>query len=386
MIANVSSLNLTRCNATQGVCICDLIQAIVSLTIKESHFANNSGESGLCRPAGQGGSGWFFVRCDFFENRLSSGVLYTDLGEMRVNDCHFDSNFIDIGGQSGMTRYWIENSVFSASFPSTDFANLSNCTINSRQECREIRTRVYPTYSISVSVSISIKETQFSSRRKSYTQTATKSVSPSPSQTPTFLFSPSLLFMSWATFGYSTHFDCSTVFDRSTVFDWSAHFGHSAVFARSPTFGRSPVHRQSVIVGGSDGDSIPLIDSESIGRTSILLRSADGVAASNTASDESGSSGNAGLITGTIIGAIVVLAAIVFGVFHQVRKRNQVNSKSENDESVANDIQFVEDTMTSAPDETLVSYHDSFAYEGGSLGLSNLSTPISRDSIHVSLL
>jgi hypothetical protein len=134
MIANVSSLNLTGCNASHGICFSALTTYNVPLTIRGSHFVNNSGESGFSRPIGEGGLGWFFVRCDFFNNILSKGVLSTVLGEMRLNDCHFSGNLIDFDGSSNTTKYWIANSVFSDTFPSTNFVNLSNCTIDDRQE------------------------------------------------------------------------------------------------------------------------------------------------------------------------------------------------------------------------------------------------------------
>jgi hypothetical protein len=207
-------------------------------------------------------------------------------------------------------------------------------------------------------------------------------MSPCLSPTPTFLFLSSLRF------SFSSVFDGSTHSSPSTFFSCSALFDHSAMFAISPTFRRSPVHRQSGKVYRSRDGSIPLADSESIGETSMLMPSITRSTVSLTTAAAGTPSGIGALIAGTIIGAIVVLIVVVFVLvmFHQRWKRNKVDRKSDNDESVASGIQFVEDTIGCTTDETLVSYHDSLTYEGGSLGSNNFPTRISRDAIHISLL
>jgi hypothetical protein len=84
----------------------------------------------------------------------------------------------------------------------------------------------------------------------------------------------------------------------------------------------------------------------------------------------------------------LVAAAVVIGLIF-LKKRSQTRAVSDTPSSEP-DIQFVRHTLTSTEDETPVSYHDSFTYDGGlpliSSNVAPLLTGTDRSAITLPLI
>jgi Ca2+/Na+ antiporter len=82
-----------------------------------------------------------------------------------------------------------------------------------------------------------------------------------------------------------------------------------------------------------------------------------------------------GTIVGVVIGLLVIIGAIVIGLIF-LKKRQKMPEGSDTPSS-DREIQFARDTLTMTTDETPVSYHESFTYEGGP----SLVTPVTPPSL-----
>jgi hypothetical protein len=95
-----------------------------------------------------------------------------------------------------------------------------------------------------------------------------------------------------------------------------------------------------------------------------------------------------GLIVGVVISATFMIGAVAIGLIFM--KRRQKTPQRSEDQSSPTDIQFVGDTAESTTDEALVSYHDSFTYEGGASVIRPFVTPsipgIGQDVVTLSLI
>jgi hypothetical protein len=155
MTVNATSLNVTLCAAEMSPCISataketDYYGAIsVSLTCKYSSFVNNSGCRGLNRPTDYT---WYLEFCNFCNNNVTDGVLFTVERGMTVSSCIFTGNVADIGSDNELTgpnRYFVINSVFDR-LPITAAVSLSDCVVGVTNTWK-ISSRLCPTYSPTV--------------------------------------------------------------------------------------------------------------------------------------------------------------------------------------------------------------------------------------------
>jgi hypothetical protein len=415
MTVNISNLNVSNCHATKGSCISTPgALSPVGLTCYFSLFRNNSGESGLSRPLGAGGQGWFLFLCDFLNNSVTNGVLYLDSsqGEMFVDNCHFGGNVRDIGSLTLNKRYRITNCVFSEFLPSVSFANFSNCTIARIQNARDITSRQCPTYSVS--------KTLVQSHQTGH---STPFFTPFP--TSSFLLS-SLLIV--------TVIPISNVFDNSEQpihsVVYKSHIEESIILKDSIHFNETSLRTQMASdVTIATKSSLISIESTSIltatKTKSILLSSpivSTVITATNsvsfsvqsssfpfaslsmdsysssisvpiftdlvTASIGSTDSPTGGgmsivLIVGVVIGLIfVIFVVILIVIFLKRRKSNQMDKGPFS----IPDIQFENTTTDCSTDNTLFTDNDSISSEGSSFPLNGFDSSMSRKAVGLSLL
>jgi hypothetical protein len=208
-----------------------------------------------------------------------------------------------------------------------------NCTIDVAQECREITSRVCPTYSVSASV--------FASVSVSITNGRSRSPSRSENGIP-----------------IATESTFSTAFGRSTNFDHSKVFDRSHVAWRSTFFDRSAFPRNSVQVWKSSGTSPWLTDSES------------------------GISGQSlGFIVLIVVGMVGLSAVIVILIF-LLRRRMRLDGEIDSDGPFC-DCDQIENNTTN---DTFVTYQDSLTTERESLAPDSIQTLHSRGTLEMSLL
>jgi hypothetical protein len=115
----------------------------------------------------------------------------------------------------------------------------------------------------------------------------------------------------------------------------------------------------------------PFVLSEPFAETH-LEETASFVVAATSAADQSdtGRSSSTGVIVGVTISVLCIVAAVVIGLIF-LKKRSQIPELTEETSSDP-EIQFVPDIGTTTADETPVSFHESFTYEGAAVPITTV--------------
>jgi hypothetical protein len=283
-------------------------------------------------------SPWDVLDCSFFNNSVPDGVLYAFAVGMRVSDCRFSWNTVDIGGFFISLLYNISNSFFSGSLPSSNFATLSDCAISNAQTMLPITTRACPTYSASLPRS--------------------------PTGSPSAAFLDSKLF------------DGCDTFQRSAVPSASARFGGSSgalLQWNTLCFGESLIFNSHALL------QTVIRDSACFSITAVWF-------VATTSANESGVL--SGLSIGLIIGAAAIIVFVIaFVLLLFKRRRRDASGRGSEWSASAHNSRFGSDTTLG---ETQLTYDDATTFEAAPSTMNTFvgdsETPTGRNFVRMSLL